>query len=230
MKYNSVIFDMDGVILDFEGENFKWKYDAVRKVLKEHGKNPEKFSRRELDAFIGDQGVKKCVELCNSNNLNARDVWEEIAEETTRARAKKIKEGDFQLFPEVKDVIEELHGQGVELGLVSNAPEMALMETVEYFDLKNYFKFFRGIEDFDDLSDRKPQPDHLNFARAELKHEPHVFIGDHESDILAAQNAEMDSVWVNRNSSSIDVRPDHEIESLDELKNTVKLNKSEGMV
>jgi len=228
MKYNSVIFDMDGVILDFEGEDFQWQNKAVREVLKNHGmKNPEELSRSDFEKFLGVGGVKECAEICNEYGLDAGTVWEAVAEETTKARAKKMNKGDFKLFPDVEEVLNELHQRDILLGLVSNAPEMAIMQTMKYYDLKRFFKFYRGIESFDDLSDRKPHPDHLNFARAELKRDPFIFVGDSESDILAAQNADMDSVWVNRNNSSIDVRPDYEVEQLGELLEIFNIGKSQ---
>lgn len=221
MNYRSVVFDMDGVILNFEGDNFKWKYDAVRKILREHGVEPEGMSREKLGKFLGDGGVKKCVEVCNNYGVDAEAVWTGIAEETSKRRAEKIKEDQFALFPEVREVIERLHDEDVQLGVISNAPEMAIMETVEYFDLKQYFDFYRGIEDFQDLSDRKPHPDHLNFARAELKRDPFLYAGDHESDVEAAIAAGMDSYWVNRYSRRIDQSPTYQAGDLKELPSTV---------
>jgi len=222
MKYGSVVLDMDGVILDFKGDDFKWKYDAVRKVLEEEGVDPGGFSREQLGAFMGDKGVRECIEKCNESNLDAEKVWTKIAEETSHRRAEKIKEGEFTLFPEVRETLEELHSLDIELGVISNAPEMAIEETISYFDLKKFFKFYRGIEDFEDLTDRKPHPDHLEFARAELKREPFIYAGDAESDIMAAKNAGMESVWVKREEGTVDTSPDYTVSSLEELMEIVR--------
>ncbi|MFB6215685.1 MAG: HAD family hydrolase [Candidatus Nanohaloarchaea archaeon] len=222
MKYNSVIFDMDGVVLDFRGNGFRWKYDAVRKVLKNHGVDPEGFSREKLGRFLGDHGVKSCVEACNAQGVDSKDVWTDIAEETSRRRAEKMKEGDFMLFEEVRDTLKTLKNQEVVMGLISNAPEMAIRETINFFDLKSFFRFYRGIENFEDLSDRKPHPDHLNFAKAELKRSPYLYVGDHESDIEAARRAEMDSLWINRGEGSKDTEPTYERKSIGELPDIVK--------
>lgn len=221
MKYGSVVFDMDGVLLDFEGDGFKWKYDAVRRVLKQHGINTGEMTRDQLNYFIGDRGVKACVKACNERDLDARTIWTEIAEETSKARAVQINKGNFSLFPEVIEVLDQLDGN-VKLGVISNAPETALRETVNFFDLKHYFDFFRGIEDFGDLTDRKPHPDHLEFARAELKREPFIYAGDHQTDVEAAINAGMDSVWVNRRNHDMDISPDYTVENLDEMMEIIR--------
>jgi len=222
MKYGSVVLDMDGVVLDFKGDNFNWKYDAVRKVLKAEGVDSSQFSREQLGAFMGDKGVRACVEKCNENSLEAEEVWTKIAEETSRRRAKKIKEGEFHLFPEVREALEELHSLDIELGVISNAPEMAIEETISYFDLKKFFKFYRGIEDFEDLTHRKPHPDYLEFARAELKRDPFLYAGDAESDIMAARKADMDSVWVKRTDANTDTAPNYTVSSLEELMEIIR--------
>lgn len=221
MNYRSVVFDMDGVILNYEENGFKWQSRATKRVLENHGVETSELSRDDVGNFIGINGVKSCVELCNEYGVDAETVWTEIARETSKERAKKIKSGDFALFPEVRQVIENLHERDVRMGIISNAPEMAIKETIEYFNLKQYFEFYRGIEDFEDLSDKKPHPDHLNFARAELKRDPFLYAGDHKSDVEAALAAEMDSYWVNRHEHQIDAKPTYERQSLKDVPSIV---------
>jgi len=211
-----VVFDMDGVILNYEADNFDWKYNAVDKVLKKHGIKPRDLSRNEKDGLIGDKGLEKIDEICNRLELNTREVWEELAEETSRARAVQIKNGNFELYPGIEDALQKLQNQ-VKMALVSNAPEMAVRETINFFDLKSYFSFYRGIEDFEDLSDRKPHPDHLEFARVELEREPFLYVGDRNVDVEAAKNAGMDSAIVKRSYSDIRESPDYMIEDVFEL-------------
>ncbi len=218
MEYGSVIFDMDGVVLKFDGGNdFKWKYDAVRDALRQLEVDPGEMSRLDLDAFMGDQGVEKCVEACEKQGIDPAETWEMIAEKTTRARVQMMKNGTFQLYPDAGNAIEVLREDEVELGLISNAPEMAVEATVNFYELKCHLEFFRGITSFRDLFSRKPHPDHLEFAKAELRRTPFLYVGDVESDIIAARDAGIDSVWVKRNGGAMDVKPDYEIESLDRL-------------
>ncbi|MFB6190030.1 MAG: HAD family hydrolase [Candidatus Nanohaloarchaea archaeon] len=217
MDYGSVVFDMDGVILDFEGDGFNWKYDAVREVLQERGVDPSGYSRTELDAFLGDRGVEACVEACNDLGLEAGDVWEDIARKTSEARIERVRSGEFTLFPEVREVLEQLEDMKLGLGVISNAPEEAVEAVITHYNLRKHFKFFRGITGFDDLTSRKPHPDHLRMAQAELKREPYIYAGDAESDLIAAREAGMDSAWVKRTDAKVDVRPDYEVKDLEEF-------------
>jgi len=216
MNYQSVVLDMDGVIFDFRGDDFKWKYDAVMEALQETGLETEGLSRSELDAFIGDKGLEECVEKCNSKGVDAREVWELIAEKTTESRIEMMESGEFCLFPEVKEVLKELKGE-VKLGVISNAPDVAVEAIINHYDLRKHFKYFRGVEDFDDLSSRKPHPDHLEFARVELEREPFLYVGDRNVDVEAAKNAGMDSAIVKRSYSDIRESPDYMIEDVFEL-------------
>jgi len=222
MGYGSVVFDMDGVILNFEGDGFKWKYDAVRDALSQEGVDGSDFSRGKLDAFIGDKGTERFIEICSNWELDPATTWDVIAEKTSLARMEMIKDGQFSLYPEVKEVLDRLRDKEIELGLISNAPEKAVEVTVDHYKLRDHFKFFRGITSFEDSVARKPHPDHLVFAKAELKRPDYLYAGDAESDLIAARDAGMASVWVNRNGASLDVRPDYEIKELSDLIGLIK--------
>lgn len=221
MRYGSVVFDMDGVILNYEADGFEWKYQAVDKVLEDHGVNPESVSRDQKDRLVGDKGLKRINEESRKLGVDTREVWEDIAEETSKARAVQIRNGNFDLYPGVKEVLEELEND-VKMALISNAPEMAVRETINFFDLKSYFGFYRGIEDFEDLSDRKPAPDHLEFARVELKREPFLYVGDRNVDMKAAKNADMGTAIVKRPYSDIEGSPDFMLDSISDVLEIVR--------
>ncbi|MFB6204202.1 MAG: HAD family hydrolase [Candidatus Nanohaloarchaea archaeon] len=217
MRYGSVIFDMDGVILNSLVENEKWKFDAVRQALKEKGVDPEGMDRDELRDILGDRGYSAVVKKSSELGLNPGEIWQRVAETTTHARLQQIEDGKFELYPGAKDAIEHLYDEDTQMAVISNAPESAVEATMRMFDLKQYFEFYLGVRNFEDLQVRKPNPNHLELAKAELKRDPMAYVGDAENDVRAAKRAELASIWVNRAREEIDIEPDYEMQRLERL-------------
>ena len=216
MDYGSVVFDLDGVLLD-SVESEEWKYEATREALRELGAD-EDFDRGTLDAVLGDEGYGECVRVCGEIGVDPQRAWNLVAEKTSEARLDLIEEGRFSLVEGVKDTLEELRDAQVKLGVVSNAPDQAVELFVDHYDLRGYFKFFRGVQSFEDLKDNKPDPNHLELARFSLKREPFLYVGDQRSDVEAAKAANMDSVWVDGGEGS----PDYRVETVSGVLDVVK--------
>lgn len=223
MDYNSIIFDMDGVILNSVSGEQKWKYDAVKDSIKELGADPEDISKEELDKILGDKGYGECIKTCNKYGLNPRKAWKLIAEKTTLARIEKMKQGDFKLYEGVNNTLEKIRRSNIKTAVISNAPESAVEATIQEYDLGKCFKFYRGIRNFEDLRDRKPHPNHLEIAKAELRSGPYLYVGDSESDIKAAKNAEVSSMWVHSRNNQLNEKPDYTIEKISELSEKLQL-------
>lgn len=217
MAYNSLIFDMDGVILNSLVDSERWKYEAVDSSLEKEGLDPSSISKKDKDALLGDKGYKACLKKAKDVGVDPREVWRIVAQETSAARQRQIDNGDFELYPEAMNTIEALHQEDIPMAIISNAPESAVQITIQNFDLKRYFKFYAGVRNFEDLQARKPHPNHLELAKAELKRSPSMYVGDAESDLVAARRASLDSVWVHRRDVALEERPDYTIDSLDRL-------------
>ena len=217
MEFRSVVFDMDGVILNSLVDHEDWKYEAVDEALKSEGVDPDSLSKEKKDSLLGDQGYAECVKTSKEVGVNPRKVWTEVAEKTTLAREKQLENGQFELYDGARDTIEELHERDIKMGIISNAPEMAVELTIEHFDLKPFFHFYAGVRNFEDLRARKPHPNHLEMAKAELKRDPYTYVGDHESDLLAARRADMSSVWIRRKDTQVNVKPDYTIDHIRDI-------------
>lgn len=217
MTFNSVVFDMDGVLLDSMSDD-EWKWDAVKKVIRSKGVDADSLDKQTLGAILGDQGYKECIKACNNIGLSPKKVWTEVAQETTLKRREKISSGDITLYDGVKEILEELHKADIKMGVISNAPEDAVEATIDEFDLKPLMHFYMGVRSFEDLQARKPNPNHLEIAKIEIKRSPMVYIGDTESDVIAANRANLKSAWINRTNAESDVQPDYVIERLEELR------------
>lgn len=227
MAYSSVIFDMDGVLLNSLVDEEEWKYNAVGHALEERDVDPDKVSREEMNSLLGDEGYKSCLKTSSNLGLDPRKMWSLVAQETTTARRKELEKGNFQLYPSVKETIEKLHEQDIQMAVISNAPESAVKMLIDYFDLKEYFEFYAGVRNFEDLQAQKPHPNHLELAKAELKRDPFVYVGDSNSDLEAADNAHVDSVWVKRGENKAQENHEFEVEHLSEIVENVVEDRSE---
>lgn len=216
MKYGSVIFDLDGVILN-SMESQEWKYQATEQALKQLGIQ-KTLDKETLDAVLGDQGYEKCVKTCGQLGINPRKAWNLVAEKTSQSRMNQIQENGFGLVNNAETTLQKLKENQIKLGLISNAPDQAVEMVVEHFNLRNYFKFYMGVRSFEDLKARKPHPNHLELAKFQLKRNPYVYVGDHESDVKAAVNAEMDSVWVHPQNHK---EPTYTVEKLENLQQII---------
>jgi HAD superfamily hydrolase (TIGR01549 family) len=194
-------------------ESEEWKYRAVRTALSELGVD-DNLSRGVLDAVLGDQGYEECVRVCGDIGVDPRRAWNLVAEKTSQARMQQIEENGFGLVDGAEEVLEDLRQSQVKLGVISNAPDQAVEMVVNHFNLRSFFKFFRGVQSFEDLKARKPHPNHLELAKFQLKRDPFLYVGDHESDVEAASNAEMDSVWVHPGNHE---EPTYTVENLSQL-------------
>lgn len=213
---------MDGVILDSVSDE-SWKYKVIRDTLREMG--VEGVDKSTCDSVLGDKGYIECVKACEKLGLDPRETWTKLAKTTSQKRKEMIKKGHFDLYDGTEELLEYLKSNEVRTGLISNAPMSAVNLTIENYNLNNYFDFYRGVVNFEDLQARKPSPDHIELAKIELEQRPYIYVGDHESDVIAASKADIDSAWIVQDDEGGDVSPTYRIKNISELKRIVKKSK-----
>lgn len=185
MKFQAVIFDLDGTLLDTLGDLAA----AVNHALAVHG-----FPLRtkdEVREFVGN-GI---------GNLIARSVPTGTDEPTTAACL-----ADFRTYyaahmtvytapyPGVLPMLDRLHAAGVAVGVVSNKIDFAVKELCT-----RYFgdRVAVAIGECEGLR-RKPAPDTVHRALAELgvTAKQAVYVGDSDVDIRTAENSGMPCISV----------------------------------
>lgn len=185
MKYELIIFDMDGTILD----TLEDLQSSLNHALALSG-----FAVRSLDevrSFVGN-GIGKLIE----RSLPASSL---------PAHFEKVY-GDFMAhytihctdltrpYAGIPQLISTLRKKGCQTAVVSNKADAAVGELCR--------RYFPGLFDYaigerEGLA-RKPEADLVNFVLKELNcpKEKTVYIGDSEVDIATAQNAGLDAVIV----------------------------------
>lgn len=185
MKYQAVIFDMDGTILDTLDD----LTDAVNHCLECHG-FPLR-DKNEIRSFVGN-GLYKLAERSVPGKTDQKDVermYEDLFVYYRQHCDEKTKP-----YTGILTLLQKLKENGYKTAVVSNKADAAVRTLCE--------KYFDGL--FDAAAgekngvNKKPEPDSVYAVLRELevgKNEA-VYIGDSEVDIQTAQNAGIDCISV----------------------------------
>ena len=124
-----------------------------------------------------------------------------------------------EVFPEVKNVLQQLSEWDISMGIISNTTNPVFMKELELEDsgLKKYFDFTLYSSG---VPYRKPHPSIFQLAINHFQLMPCeiLFVGDSLSaDILGAQKVGMKTAWINRKQDQTDIVPDYELISLEDL-------------
>lgn len=185
MKYDAVIFDLDGTLTDTL-DDLK---NSVNYALGEFG-----FPERTLDevrSFVGN-GVRRLIYLSVPENTdeeiseNCLTVFKEYYKTHSLVKTKPY----YGIIP----MLEELKKQGIKTAVVTNKMHEAAEDIVHIF--------FDGLIDTTvgqvDGVAQKPQPDGINLVLSSLSvsKERAVYVGDSEVDCITAINAGMPCIGV----------------------------------
>ena len=185
MKYDAVIFDLDGTLTDTL-DDLK---NSVNYALGEFG-----FPERTLDegrSFVGN-GVRRLIYLSVPENTD-----EEISENCLTVFKEYYKSHSLiktKPYDGIIPMLEELKKQGIKTAVVTNKMHEAAEDIVHIF--------FDGLIDTTvgqvDGVAQKPQPDGINLVLSSLSvpKERAIYVGDSEVDCITAINAGMPCIGV----------------------------------
>lgn len=183
MKYNAVLFDLDGTLLDTLGDLRL----GVNVVLERHGYPTRTLE--EIRCFVGN-GARQLMRLALPEGTAAEEL-EAILKEYLDWYAVNfcVKAAPYA---GVKAVVEELAQKGVKVAIVSNKPDATTKKLGEMF--------FHGLPAFGQRDDtpKKPAPEMVWKAMETLgvTAEEAVYVGDSEVDVATARNAGLPLVAV----------------------------------
>jgi len=184
MKYTTVLFDLDGTLLDTLDD----LTDAVNRALVRYHL-PER-DRMEVRAFLGN-GAKYLME-------HAAPGMEPERFETMLVEYKADYDANCVVktapYPGIEDLLLSLRARGVKTGIISNKPDSAVQPLYETFfsDTMDIAVGEReGIR-------RKPAPDTVLAAMERLGARPEqtLYVGDTEVDLETARRAGVDCAAV----------------------------------
>lgn len=185
MKYQSIIFDLDGTLLDSLDD----LADSVNYALTRNGLVPR--SRAEVRTLLGN-GVKALVRGAMPEASDEADFERIYASFHSYYLAHCMDK--TQPYPGVLSMLDELKAEGFRLAIVSNKLNEMVQRLYERFFLR---RVDLAVGEGPGVR-RKPCPDGVLAAAKQLGHpvSATLYVGDSEVDLATAENAGMPCLTV----------------------------------
>jgi HAD superfamily hydrolase (TIGR01549 family) len=211
--YDTLLFDNDGVLV--EPPAFETQAAAIRTAFQSVGVDaPDPDHVAEV---CGGVTVDSLHEISASYGVDPETLWDARERHDERSQFEQFRAGVRDVYPDV-DVLTDLNQP---CGVVSNNHHSTVEFVLDHFDLDSHFETYYGRpKTVESLRRKKPSTHYLDRAMADLGGSEALYVGDSESDVVAAKNAGLDSVFVRREHSrdiDLPVEPTHEVESLSAL-------------
>ena len=175
---NTVVFDLDGTLLDTLGD----LAGSVNYALRKHGL-PE-CSLQEVRSFLGN-GIVRLMQGAVKNAVQGA-AFEEVFQ-TFRSHYLEHCLDTTQPYPGILPMMEKLREAGVKMAIVSNKLHPAVQELSQRF----FAELVTSAVGESETVRRKPNPDGVLRALKEMGSRPEeaVYVGDSEVDWETARNA-----------------------------------------
>lgn len=184
-KINTIIFDLDGTILDTLGD----LADSVNFALLAN--NLPERTYEEIRSFVGN-GIRNLVETSVPTGTEAEIIDKVFADFKSRYKTHcKVKTSPYDGISELLDKLAEA---GYKMSIVSNKADSAVKELHKEFfypAIETAYGEMEGIP-------RKPNPQIINYVLEEMgaAAENTLYIGDSEVDYITAENAGLGLIMV----------------------------------
>lgn len=187
MKYNAVIFDMDGTLLDTIDDIA----DTANQILREEGL-PE-HSVADYNRFVGN-GARKLMERVLPEETRS-DQYVSHLLERFHVVYKTLQFNKTDLYDGIGDLLAKLKTLRIPMAILSNKPHNFVMEIASHYFDEGLFLSVAGQKDH---IIPKPAPDGAIIAARELAVPTAqcLFVGDTDVDMKTAVNAGMTAVGV----------------------------------
>ncbi|MFW5919247.1 MAG: HAD family hydrolase [Halanaeroarchaeum sp.] len=213
MRYDAVLFDNDGVLVHLTELSVLRR--AVKDAFDEMGiADP---AEEHVEALTIGVTPETLDGVSSTYDFDPETVWRHRDEFATKAQQRAVETGEKPLYEDFEAILD----LPVPRGIVSSNQHPTVEHILEYNEVDDHFETYYGREmSVNGLRRKKPETYYLDRAIDDLGAENPVYVGDSESDVVAAHNAGMDSVFVrreHRRNFDLSVDPTAEVESLAEL-------------
>ena len=186
---NTVVFDLDGTLID----SLPAIHVALNQIL--DGEGMATVTREQVRELVG-FGAKWMIN--EIHEILGRPINDAKLRQLTNLYLKAYMQNSAKhtiVYEGVYEVLEILNEAGVKMGVCTNKPGPTTRPVLESLNLDH---FFGAIVSEDDVKNRKPDAQHVLQTIKAVGGSvfSSVFVGDSETDMLAAQNTGIPAICV----------------------------------
>ncbi len=213
-KLDTILFDLDGTLINTNEIIIRSFISSFKKHFPDLS-----LSREKIMTFIGPTLQETYSNYTNNQNL-INDMIKSYREYYVEYEV-----GNFQIYPQVEEVIKKLYNLGYNLGIVTSKFKIAAWPSFTYYNLEKYFSVFISL---DDVTKPKPNKEPIIKALSRFpSYNKALMIGDNQGDLLAGKNAGIYTAgvaWSLKGSSHLwEVNPDFMLSHMKDLFRVIKI-------
>lgn len=206
MKVETILFDLDGTLIDTN----ELIIASFTYTVEKYGDRP--YSREEIIEFIG----PPLVDSLSKVNPDKVDEMIKAYREHNYANHEKY----VKAYPDVVETVRSLKDKGLKLAIVTTKIHHTAELGLKIAGMEGIFDVIIGL---DDVENAKPHPEPVLSAIDQLKANPMstLMVGDNYHDIEAGQNAGVQTAgvaWAIKGRETLEqYRPDYMLEKITDL-------------
>lgn len=208
----AILFDMDGVLVDSKEAILEF-----RKMFFEYAGYKD-VAQKFFTDFHSSHRIL-IVDFLKSKNIeDKKEISRLISIMQDNSLRSSVMHHRFNFDEKLEKILEDLKKKFL-LGVVTSRGNHGIKEI---FNLRPIEKYFDVIVGFDDVDNHKPHPEPLEKAlnKLGLKPKEAIYIGDSDTDILAADSIGMPSIHLSDTKHDL---AHHQIISFSEIPSAIKL-------
>ena len=176
MKYQHILFDLDGTLTDSAEGITKSAAYALKHF------NIEVTDLKSLEKFIGPKLQDSFMEFYNFSEGQA-----ERASELFQERFARIGKFENKLYPGIKELLEKLKNRGRKLYVATSKPVFYSKEILDHFSISQYFEDISGAELDGSKSHKEEVIGRILTQNKITPSEQVVMVGDRKFDVIGAK-------------------------------------------
>lgn len=205
-NYDAVVFDNDGVLV--EPTDTAVLVDAVVESFRAFGVDVDRLVARRT---VETDSVQ--TDLAQERGIDPEAFWHHRELTASLGQQAHVREGGKPVY----DDVAALDRLDVPLAVVSNNQHATIEFLLAHHDLPPFETAYGRQPTLAGAAKRKPEPDYIQRALSDLGVEKALYVGDSEKDLVAAQRAGIDSVFLRRDhvaDVTLSVEPTAEVPDL----------------